>query len=397
MNRRVSSKSKSKFRLEFAFISVTEHVICNSTMYEYGCVTCSLYARLPECNRQLMAYVFCVLHQISLNAAVNKMAADNLAICTALSLLWTKNDVSHDSAKRAIDCVRFLIEQANEVFGLNQVVGLYSEPRFMLKSTSLDTASTDDSLDMSIDDMPSEQESLRHISIDSGAFSDDRSPVLQQGGVAITATMNTAAPPQKTVCTTFVPDRRAVSPSLDEERGNSFDGRHRPGYRNGDERQLNSNSVRLAEKQADNAGSRNRAASANRSATRSGNYSNSTPSSAEILQRNNAHMQQSSKGIVASVYVNNQSKHTLDVPNSNNDNNNNNNNKNNSNNSSSYSMNRGDTTNNYFFFGTSLPLSNTSQQFSDGMPKSPASLKGSYSSDCLNLLPTQTSSLLTTR
>lgn len=77
--------------------------------------------RLPGANKLLLQHLVCVLHHIVKSADINKMDANNLAVCIAPTLLQL-DDTPPDKQKETIDKVteltQFLIEHA-EVLGEN--------------------------------------------------------------------------------------------------------------------------------------------------------------------------------------------------------------------------------------------------------------------------------------
>ena len=54
----------------------------------------NLIDRLPDVNRQNLAYLMNFLHEVLIYSDVNRMSANNLAICLGPNLLWQKSSAS---------------------------------------------------------------------------------------------------------------------------------------------------------------------------------------------------------------------------------------------------------------------------------------------------------------
>uniref|UniRef100_A0A4W5NY40 T cell activation RhoGTPase activating protein n=1 Tax=Hucho hucho TaxID=62062 RepID=A0A4W5NY40_9TELE len=74
--------------------------------------------KLPWPNILLLRNILCMLHHITKSKHVNKMDANNLAVCIAPTLLQ-KNDMSLDvqTVEKVVELTRFLLEHCSEIFG----------------------------------------------------------------------------------------------------------------------------------------------------------------------------------------------------------------------------------------------------------------------------------------
>ena len=77
---------------------------------------------LPKDNYNLLQYLFSLLQQISQNATISQMNAENLAIVIAPNLIWEKELNLNPSAVQnlvkgnTLTCL--MIEHCDEIFGL---------------------------------------------------------------------------------------------------------------------------------------------------------------------------------------------------------------------------------------------------------------------------------------
>ncbi|XP_076833734.1 T cell activation RhoGTPase activating protein a [Brachyhypopomus gauderio] len=76
---------------------------------------------LPEVNIHLLKHLIGMLHQISVNAATNKMDSNNLALCVSPNLLRTDN---MEMMKNVSNLTQFLIDNCCEIFGEDSLTQL---------------------------------------------------------------------------------------------------------------------------------------------------------------------------------------------------------------------------------------------------------------------------------
>ncbi|PIK61239.1 putative rho GTPase-activating protein 20 isoform X7 [Apostichopus japonicus] len=81
----------------------------------------SILSQLPEANVNLLRYIFCIFHHITLNSGENDMNHTNLAICTSPSMIWPPLSAGAlaqaQSTKESPQLLQFLIKHCLEIFG----------------------------------------------------------------------------------------------------------------------------------------------------------------------------------------------------------------------------------------------------------------------------------------
>ncbi|XP_052025514.1 uncharacterized protein LOC127673799 [Apodemus sylvaticus] len=103
----------------------------------------SLLDNLPAPNAALLGQLFRILHEISKNASLNLMSAQNLSAEIAPYILWMptyRNKVLANYITEKISLVTFLISNSPELFGLDVVAVWYETSFFSPTSTNTSCA-----------------------------------------------------------------------------------------------------------------------------------------------------------------------------------------------------------------------------------------------------------------